>query len=98
MDSKGKADSLSSQFIIDGLPYDFWGVPWELAEDIANAKSARPWAVAASLIADAKVLYHRSLQDLDRFHAMQARIAELTEPSSRATMVANALGEFRTVS
>jgi len=84
---EGKAKSLSSQFIIDGLPYDFWAVPWKFAEDIANARSRRPWAVAASLIADTKVLYHRSQEDLDRFNALKARIKELTRPESRKIMV-----------
>ena len=93
---EGKAESLSSQFVLDGRPYDFWPVSWELAEDIANAKSNRPWAVSASLVADAKVLYHRSQEDLDRFNALKARIAELTKPESRGIMAGRALDEFRT--
>ncbi len=92
---EGKARSLCSQFIIDGLPYDFWPVSWKLAEDIANARGERPWAVAASLIADAQVLYHRSQGDLDRFNALQARITELTKPESRKMMVERALDEFK---
>ena len=92
---EGKAESLSSQFIIDGLPYDFWPVSWELAEDIANLRSRRPWAVAASLIADAQVLYHRSQEDLDRLNALKARIKELTRPESRKIMVERALDEFK---
>jgi hypothetical protein len=93
---EGKAESLSSQFVLDGLPYDFWGVPWWLAEDITNARSRRPWAVSASLIADTKVLYSRSQADLDRFNALKARIAELTRPKSREYMVERALEEFKT--
>ena len=92
---EGKAESLCSQFIIDGLPYDFWPVSWELAENIANARAKRPWAVAASLIADAKVLYHRSQGDLDRFNALKARIIELTGPEGRKIMVEQAMDEFR---
>jgi predicted nucleotidyltransferase len=92
---EGKAGSLCSQFIIDGLPYDFWPVSWKFAEDIANARSERPWAVAASLIADAKVMYHRSQQDLDRFDALKARIAKLTRPESRRIMVERALDAFK---
>lgn len=92
---EGKASSLSSQFVVNDLPYDFWPVSWELAEDIANARGTRPWAVAASLIADAKAVYHRSQQDLDRFNALKARIAELTRPESRPTMLARALEEFK---
>jgi hypothetical protein len=92
----GKAASLNSQFVLDGLPYDFWPVSWTMAEEIANAQSHRPWAVSASLIADAKVLYHRSQKDLDRFNALKSRIAELTKPESRGIMVGRALDAFRT--
>lgn len=91
----GKAQSLCRQFIIDGLPYDFWPVSWQFAEAIANARSERPWAVSASLIADAQVLYCRSQADLDRFRALQAHISELTQPHNRPEMVARALDEFK---
>jgi hypothetical protein len=93
---EGKASSLNCEFILDGLPYDFWGVPWKFAEDIANARSSRPWAVSASLIANTRVLYHRSQEDLDRFNALKARIEELTRPESREIMVGRALDEFQT--
>jgi hypothetical protein len=92
---EGKAASLCSQFIVDDLSYDFWPVSWKLAESIANARAGRSWAVAASLIADAKVLHHRSQGDLDRFNALQARIAELTRPENRKIMVERALDEFK---
>jgi len=91
----GKAGSLSSQFIIGGLPYDFWGVPWRMLESIVNG-SGRPWAVAASLVADTKVLYHRSQADLERFNGLKARVAELTQPQSRGIMVGRALEAFKT--
>jgi hypothetical protein len=93
---EGKAGSLSSQFVLDGLPYDFWPVSWRLAEQIANAESGRPWAFSASLIADAQVLHSRSPEDLERFDALKARIAELTRPEHRGAMVRRALEEFRT--
>lgn len=92
-DGDGAAD-LSSQFVLDGLPYDFWPLSWASAEAIANALSDRPWAFAASLIAGAKVVYHRSRADLDRFVALQDRIEELTRPESYAYMVAGALRQF----
>ncbi|MCE5219539.1 nucleotidyltransferase domain-containing protein [bacterium] len=92
-DGDGAAD-LSSQFVLDGLPYDFWPLSWASAEAIANGLPDRPWAFAASLIAGAKVLYHRSQVDLDRFVALQDRIDELTRPESYAYMVAGALRQF----
>jgi hypothetical protein len=40
-------------------------------------------------------LYHRAPQDLARFEALQARIAALTRPEQRPTMVAKALAAFK---
>lgn len=93
----GKARSLSSQFVIDGLPYDFWPISWALAASIANAEAGRPWAVAASLIADAQLLYYRSAEDRARFEGLQTRIAALTRPEQRPLMVKKALDAFKEV-
>lgn len=94
---EGKGGSLCTQFVLDGLPYDFWPVSWEMAEGIASASSHRPWAVSASLIADAHVLYSRSPQDLERFQALQARIEALTRPENRRTMIGKGLDAFKEV-
>ncbi len=93
---EGQAGDLPATFILDGLPYDFWGPPWWMLEEIANAKSRRPWAVSASMIADTKVVYARSEADLARFEALKDRIQTLTRPESRGEMVGRALEEFRT--
>jgi len=93
---EGKAESLGITFVIDDLPYEFECMSWERLENIANAKSRHPWAVSASQIANAKVLYHRSEADLERFSGLKARIAELTRPESRGYMVERGLEEFKT--
>jgi hypothetical protein len=80
--------------VVGGLPYDFWPVSWRMAEEIAAARGRRPWAVAASLVADARILFARSQQDRARFETLQGRIAELTEPDSRGTMVQRAIEAF----
>lgn len=92
----GKAESLSTTFVIDDLPYEFECLSWQRLEDIANAKSRFPWAISASQVADAKVLYCRSDADLERFNALKERIAELTRPENRRYMVERALEEFKT--
>jgi hypothetical protein len=89
----GKASSLSSQFVFDGMPYDLWPLGWQRAERIASAR--QHWAVAASIIAHAQVMYHRSEQDLDRFLALKKTIRDLTQPPARKGMVARALEEFQ---
>ena len=92
----GQAQSLSSQFVLDGLPYDFWPMPWSFVEAIAEARGERPWAVAAALIADARVLYSRSPQDLARFNELQQRIADSIKPESHKFMLERALDAFKT--
>lgn len=92
-----QALALSSTFVIDGRPFDFWPVSWEFAEALASARSHRPWAVSASLIADAKILYARSTADRQRFAGLQARIQDLTSPGQRTTMINNALEAFKEV-
>ncbi len=92
----GKAESLSTTFVIDDLPYEFECLPWWRLEDIANARSRFPWAISASQVADAKVLYCRSDADLERFNALKKRIVELTRPENRGVMVERALEEFKT--
>lgn len=67
-----------------------------MLEEIANARSQRPWAVSASMIADTKILYFRSQADLDRFNGLKDRIQALVQPENRGYMVEKALEEFRT--
>ncbi len=91
----GKAESLCTTFVIDNLPFDFGCMPWKVLENIANAKSRNPWALSASQIANAKVLYCRSEADLERYQALKAHIVELTRPESRGYMVERGLEEFK---
>jgi predicted nucleotidyltransferase len=92
---EGKAAGLSSQFVLDGLPYDFWPLDWATAEQIADAAPGRPWAVAASLLADARILYARSPADRARFEALQARVVARTQPESYPFMVGRSLEAFK---
>ena len=91
---EGKAPPVSAAFVLDGLPYDFWPVSWSFIAEIAQARGARPWGVAAGIIADAQVMYHRSQAELDRFRALQGQLADLLTPAQRPVMVEKALAEF----
>src|SRR5512133_992925 len=42
----GKAETLSTTFVIGDLPYEFECLPWKVLENIANAKSRNHWAVS----------------------------------------------------
>ncbi|HQV69058.1 MAG TPA: nucleotidyltransferase domain-containing protein [Thermoflexales bacterium] len=93
----GADPDLCRQFVLDGLPYDFWPVRWSFAEHIANASSDRPWVRAASLIAGAEVAYHRADEDLARFVGLQNRVAELMQPDHAPEMIVRALDAWRNV-
>lgn len=89
-DPADAAGALCSQFVLNGMPYDLWPISWSFAEALADGSSSRPWAVSASLIADARVLHARSAADRARFEALQQRVARLTEPAARPLMIARA--------
>lgn len=91
------ATSQARTFILDGLPYEFWPVSWRFLEDIAEARGARPWEVAASLVIDSKVLHARSAADLDRFEAIRQRARLLTLPEGRPVAIARAAASLTVV-
>ena len=57
-------------------------------------RGPRPWGVAAGIIADAQVMYHRDQAALDRFRGLQQHLADLLTPAQRPLMVEKALAEF----
>ncbi|HEX2864514.1 MAG TPA: nucleotidyltransferase domain-containing protein, partial [Deinococcales bacterium] len=91
---EGANPGLCRQFVLDGLPYDFWPVSWDFLEGIANATSSRPWSVAAGLVGQARLLYARSEADRERFETLQARLKALTGPENRAAMRRRAAAAF----
>jgi len=74
----GKNPDAARCFIVDGLPFDFWPMSWEMVERIADARF-RNWAVAPSILSRAVVLWARSEADRMRFKAVRARIDGLAE-------------------
>jgi hypothetical protein len=91
----GKAESLYRTFVIEDLPFEFWPVSWGFAQRVASAK--HHWSVAPSLIANGRILYSRSAEDLARFNALKAQIAELQKPENKALLVLQALETYKTV-
>ncbi|WP_341282974.1 nucleotidyltransferase domain-containing protein [Paenibacillus sp. FSL H8-0537] len=58
------------QFVIDQISFDFWPISWERA-----AKMAAYQEPNTSIIADCKILYARSEEDLAQFEQLRASIA-----------------------
>jgi hypothetical protein len=92
---EGKAASLFTCFVVEGVCFDFFPISWERAERLATGQSG--WAVGPSMIGDAQVLYARSDADLARFDGLKARIAELQKPEQKPQMVQRALDHFKDV-
>ena len=86
------ADGLYRSVLLEGLAFEFWGVSWEFATRIAEARYR--WSVAPSIIANAQVLHARSSADRDRFRGLQDRIKQLQQPEQHAYMLSRALETF----
>ena len=92
-----RAYPLGTQFVLDGLPYDFWPVSWTMIEEIVQARGERPFSVAAALVGQARLLYARSPADQARFEQAQADLAGLLGEEKRPFMHQRALAAFKQV-
>ncbi|WP_238327972.1 nucleotidyltransferase domain-containing protein [Paenibacillus gorillae] len=73
------------QFIIEGISFDFWPIPWDRAERMAAFEE---WNT--TIIADCELLYVRSPDDLDRFMGLRETIAALGSPSNTLKLIQQA--------
>jgi len=74
----GRTPSVGRTFLLDGLLYDFWGIPWERLEGFATG-TARSFAFAPSLVLNAKPLYTRTDAVAQRFEELRGRVRQLQE-------------------
>lgn len=89
----GKAVDLYRSFVLDGRPFEFWPVTWTFAEKIASGK--HHWAVAPSILANTRVLYARSDEDLARFEGLREEITSLQKPENKDRAVTCAWDAFK---
>lgn len=68
---------VESQFIIEGISFDFWPIGWDRAERMATSEE---WST--TIIADCELLYVRSEEDLSRFMKLQEKISALGDKSN----------------
>ncbi len=62
---------LAVDFIIEGVGYDIYPIPWERVERIADLHESM-----SPLVGDVQIIYYNSLKDVERFEAMQAKLQE----------------------
>ncbi|WP_172256737.1 nucleotidyltransferase domain-containing protein [Saccharibacillus deserti] len=59
-------------FILNGISFDFWPIDWERAERMSKLEDGQ-----AGILADCKLLYVRSDEDLDRFNDLKHRLKDI---------------------
>ncbi len=67
---KGYGAGLS--FILDGRSFDFWPIDWERAERMARLEDSK-----TGILADCKLLYVRSDEDLESFNNLKLQIKDI---------------------
>lgn len=67
----GRGEEFARTFILAGVGYDIWGIPWQRLEGFARLEEYN-----TTVLADAEVLYARTEQDRERFTALQRELAD----------------------
>ena len=80
--------NLGCTFILNNIGWDFWALPWERLEKIANHE----WKVE-SLITEGRVLYYHSKEDLERFNKLKERAYDNSGKADKAKIILQKLYE-----
>lgn len=78
------------QFILDDIGFDFWPLSWERAERIASFVEPM-----ATIIADSKIIYTHSQEDMERFIQLRETITRMLESDNYRNMIEKAAKEVR---
>lgn len=88
-----RGEQFARTFILAGTGYDIWGISWERLEGFADLAEYN-----LTCLADGEVLYARTRQDEERFHALQAKLAEnLADNGRMRTCALQAYQEARQI-
>ena len=80
--SNKRGNELSNCIIYEGIGIDFFSIPWDRAERIANYEES-----FTSIIADCKLLYYKSEKDRKRFLSLQKTIKSYQKPEKKEKML-----------
>lgn len=64
-----RGEEFAQTFILEGVGYDIWGIPWQRLENFARLEEYN-----ITVLADGEVLYARTEQDRERFKALQREL------------------------
>lgn len=87
--STDKGWKLCDCFILDNIGIDLFGIDWTRAENIASFEEN-----LVSVLADCKILYCRSDDDLARFNSLRENIKLLCSPEKKEAMLNKAVEKF----
>jgi len=65
-----RANGLARTFIVDGVGYDLFPIPWKRVEDMADIKKC----YSTTVLDNAEILWARSEEDKQRFISLQDRL------------------------
>lgn len=88
-----RGEELARTFILDGVGYDIWCVPWDRLEQFANLKEYN-----ITCLADAELLYARTEEDRRRFQALrQTLAANLADPALMRSLALEAYAQAKSL-
>ncbi len=82
-----RGEEFARTFILEGIGYDIWGIPWERLERFAGLKEYN-----ITVLADSEILYARTDADRARFEELKKRQAD--HLADRALMRVHALEAY----
>ena len=90
-------EAAAKTFIIDGIGYDYWALPWERLEGIADMQET-----IVSVLADGEVVWAANEESEKRFYALRERLfRNLADPMYVCRVIAhhleNAMEIFKTM-
>ena len=91
--AEGQDPPVGRTFLLEGLLFDFWAIPWNLLEGFATGR-VRGWAFAPGLVHQARILYARSAEQSAQFASVQRKVLDLQRPNARPEMIGRALEMF----
>lgn len=88
-----RGEELACTFILEGVGYDIWSIPWERLERFAELKEYN-----ITCLADADILYARTDQDAERFLALQKRLqSNLADPKKMRSLALESYAQAKSL-
>ena len=91
--AEGRDPPLAQSLLVGGRLVDFWPLPWPKLRGFADG-TARGWAFAPAVVADARPVYARSDEAVDHLDRLKALVIELQQAAAAPRMLERAVGQY----